>query len=177
MTITNTSNVLPPSNDDYNGWADFWHYKIGVNVIPADTKNKKPIVEWAQYQDNPISEWQHEKWKSENAFSRGIAVIAGKVWHRQDKKDYHLIELDADKKEAITEICTRDGRTISLQDMAQRTLVEQHADCLDRAHFYFYSPIPFPKKSADSVLGLEVKGSGDHGLMFCSPSMQRWLSL
>ena len=173
MTITNTSNVLPPSNDDYNGWADFWHYKIGVNVIPADTKNKKPIVEWAQYQDNPISEWQHEKWKSENAFSRGIAVIAGKVWHRQDKKDYHLIELDADKKEAITEICTRDGRTISLQDMAQRTLVEQHADCLDRAHFYFYSPIPFPKKSADSVLGLEVKGSGDHGLMFCSPSMHK----
>ena len=60
--------------------------QIGVNVIPADTKNKKPTVEWLQYQDNPISEWQHEKWKSENAFSRGMAVIAGKVWHRQNKE-------------------------------------------------------------------------------------------
>ena len=90
----------------------------------CDTKNKKPIVEWAQYQDNPISEWQHEKWKSENAFSRGMAVIAGKVWHRQDKKDYYLIALDADKIEAIKEICTRNGKTISLEQMAQITLVE-----------------------------------------------------
>lgn len=79
---------LPPL-DNYNGWADYHRYQIGVNVIPADTKNKKPTVEWVQYQDNPISEWQHEKWKSENAFSRGMAVIAGKVWHRQDKKDYY----------------------------------------------------------------------------------------
>jgi hypothetical protein len=40
--------------DDHNKWADYHRYQTGVNVIPADTKNKKPIVEWAQYQDNPI---------------------------------------------------------------------------------------------------------------------------
>jgi hypothetical protein len=38
-----------------------------------------------------------------------MAVIAGKVWHRQDKKDYYLVALDADKIEAINEICTRNG--------------------------------------------------------------------
>ncbi len=26
--------------DDHNGWADFWYYEIGANVIPADTQNK-----------------------------------------------------------------------------------------------------------------------------------------
>lgn len=82
---------------------------INTIIQLINTKNKKPIVEWTQYQDNPISEWQHEKWKSENAFSRGMAVIAGKVWHRQDKKDYYLVALDADKIETINEICTRNG--------------------------------------------------------------------
>lgn len=83
-------------------------------------------------------------------------------------KRYYLVVLDADKIEAIKEICTRNGKTISLQEMARKTLVEQHKDCLDRAHICFYSPIPFPKKSAYSVLGLEVKG-----LMFCSPSLHK----
>ena len=169
--MTQDSGGLPL--DDHNKWADYHRYQTGVNVIPADTKNKKPIVEWAQYQDNPIPEWQHEKWKSENAFSNGMGVIAGKVWHRLDKEGYYLTALDADKIEAINEICTRDEKTISLQEMAQRTLVEQHKDCLDKAHIYFYSPIPFPKKSADSVLGLEVKGLGAHGIMFCSPSIHK----
>jgi P4 family phage/plasmid primase-like protien len=99
---------------------------------------------------------------------KGNGSIAGKVLHRQDKKDYYFTVLDADKIEAIKEICTRNGKTISLQDMAQKTLVEQHKDCLDRAHICFYSPILFPKKGADSVLGLEVKG-----LMFCSPSLHK----
>ena len=28
------------SDADINAWADYWFYGIGVNVIPADTKNK-----------------------------------------------------------------------------------------------------------------------------------------
>ena len=84
-----------------------------------------------------------------------------------------MIALDADKIEAIKEICTRNGKTISLEQMAQITLVEQHKDCLDKAHIYYYSPIAFPKKSADSVLGLEVKGLGEHGIMLCSPSLHK----
>ena len=40
MTMTDTNNLAPPSNDDYNGWADFWRHKIGVNVIPAETQKK-----------------------------------------------------------------------------------------------------------------------------------------
>jgi hypothetical protein len=31
--------------------------------------------------------------------------------------------------------------------LSQKFLVEQHKDNPDKAHIYFYSPIPFPKKS------------------------------
>jgi hypothetical protein len=41
---------------------------------------------------------------------------------------------------------------------------------LHKAHIYFYSPIPFPQKVADTVIGLEVKSKGEHGTMFVSSS-------
>jgi hypothetical protein len=156
-----------------NEAADFWRYDIGVNVIPAETKNKKTSIQWSEYQDTPISEWQHEKWKKEGKFDNGTAIIPGKIWHREGKKGLYFVFLDADRRLAIDELCTRNGLTITLQEMAKKILVEQHEDDLDKAHLYFYSPIAFPKKSADSVLGLEVKGSGEHGIAFCSPSVHK----
>jgi Bifunctional DNA primase/polymerase, N-terminal len=153
--------------------ADFWRYDIGVNVIPADTKNKTTTVRWSEYQDTPISKWRHEQWKKEGAFNKGIAIIPGRVWHREDKRGFYFIFLDADKRQTIDELCTRNVKTITLQEMANKFLVEQHEDNLEKAHIYFYSPIPFPKKSADSVLGLEVKGLGEHGIAFCFPSIHK----
>jgi hypothetical protein len=44
---------------------------------------------------------------------------------------------------------------------------------LQKAHIYFYSPIPFPKKGSDSVLGLEVKGLGEHGIAYCANSTHK----
>ena len=34
--------------------AEFWYRKIGVNVFPADTINKKPLVDWKQWQNKPL---------------------------------------------------------------------------------------------------------------------------
>jgi hypothetical protein len=104
-----------------NESADFWRYDIGVNVIPADTKNRK-------------------------------------AWHREDRKDLYFTFIDADKQNAMEELCTKNEKRITLHEMAQKFLVEQHKDSPEKAHIYMYSPIPFPQKSADSVLGLEVKG-------------------
>jgi hypothetical protein len=41
--------------------------------------------------------------------------------------------------------------------MSKKLLVEQDKDNPQKAHIYFYSPIPFPKKSPDSTIGLEVR--------------------
>jgi hypothetical protein len=158
-----------------NESADFWRYDIGVNVIPADTVNKRPLVPWTEWQDRPIPEELHNRWKEERAFSNGIAIVPGKVWHSKEvnKNILYLIFIDTDKAIAIEEFCTREGKTVSLREVSQKFLVEQHADSPDKAHIYFYSPIPFPQKTADSILGIEVKGLGKHGIAFCFPSKHK----
>jgi hypothetical protein len=167
---SSSSSIAPTA---INEWADFWRFNIGVNVIPADTKNKRTNIRWAEWQDTPIPEELYNQWKEQGAFSYGIAIIPGKVWHREDKKDQYFTFLDADKQKAIDELCLRNGKTTTLQEMAQKFIVEQHRDNLQKAHIYFYSPIPFPKKSSDSVLGLESKGLGEHGIAYCANSIHK----
>jgi P4 family phage/plasmid primase-like protien len=164
---------LSEQKEYYNSWADFWRYVIGINIIPADTKAKKPIIKWSQYQNNPISEVQHIQWKTEGAFLKGMAIMPGKVWHRPDKTGEYFTIIDLDRAIAIKELCTRIDKTISLDIVAQKFLVEQHKDNLEKAHVCFYSKVPFPQKSSDSVLGMEVKGLGEHGIMYCSCSIHQ----
>ena len=90
----------------HNAWADFWRYYIGINVIPAQTKWKKTSVKWSPYQNAPIPEFQHIAWKSSGAFIEGMAIIAGRVWHRHDKADQYFTLIDLDKREAIQELST-----------------------------------------------------------------------
>src|SRR5712691_1711587 len=133
----------------------------------------------AEWQDKTIPEQVHNEWKANKVFSKGMAIIVGKIWHRSDKIGCYLASVDADNEVAIKEICTRNGdKTITLQDFANKTLVEQHKDNLNKAHFYFYSPRPLTKKSSDinaktttkTAPAIEVKGKGEHGMMFCTPS-------
>ena len=72
---------------DANNWADYWRYFIGANVIPANTREKTVSVSWKEYQNNAISDEQHNKWKVGRAFDNGMAVIAGKIWHNSLRKD------------------------------------------------------------------------------------------
>jgi hypothetical protein len=178
----------PPLND-FNGWADFWRYHIGVNVIPADTQNKVTYQSWSEWQNKPIPDKLHNEWKHTGAFNKGIAVILGKVWHNKEKLGLYLNGIDADNLKAIEEICTRNGRSISLNELAQWSLVEQHSDDTNKAHIYVYSLRPFAKKSSDktgsndlikqkitdsnAIPAIEVKGQGQHGILFCSPSIHR----
>lgn len=47
--------------------------------------------------------------------------------------------------------------------------MEQHDGDPNSFHVYFYSEIPFTDKSADSILGIEIKSNGK-GLLCCTPS-------
>ena len=145
------------NKSDYNLGADFWRYEIGVNVIPADTRNKRPSVEWSTFQDEPVPEELHNKWKSNGDFSKGIAVILGKIFHRKDRMEYYLACVDADNQKAITRCAQGMEKTITLRGFAEKTLVEQHKDDPNKAHFYFYSPRPLAKKSSDvAMLGDKI---------------------
>jgi putative DNA primase/helicase len=157
----------------HNSYADYWRYEIGVNVILAQTKLKKTSIKWMQYQNAPIPESQHTAWKNSGAFLDGMAIIAGKVWHRADKVGQYFTLIDLDKREAIQEFCIINGKSLSLEEIAEKFIVEQHTDDKTRAHIYFYSPIPFVKKSADSKTGIEVKGEGEHGISNCASSIHQ----
>jgi hypothetical protein len=157
----------------YNTFADFWRYDIGVNMIPANTKFKSTSIKWSQYQNTPIPEWQHTAWENSGVFINGLAIIAGKVWHRTDKANQYFTLIDLDNHEAIQDFCTINGKSLSLEEIAEKFIVEQHVDDRNRAHIYFYSPLPFVKKSADSKTGIETKGLGEHGISNCPPSIHQ----
>ena len=40
-------------------------------------------------------------------------------------------------------------------------------------HIVFYSSILFARKSADAVIGLEVKSLAEHGVLFCAHSIHK----
>ena len=168
---------------EINEWADFWRNEVGVNVIPANSITKKTFIKW---KDDPRGNWQiqpipqdiHDNWKNTDAFKDGLAVICGKVWHNESKKELYLCAIDADNQKGI-DVLSEQG----IGHIAKNTLVEQHPNTLDKAHFYFYTHKPMPKKSSDvvnlellekinknEIPALEMKGDGTHGIMYCTPS-------
>lgn len=176
-----TEQIFKTANDG----ADFWRYNIGVNVIPADTKSKikdptKTKYSWKQWQDKPIPEEIHEQWKKDGAFEKlGIAAIMGKVWHNKSKLGLYLCAIDCDNKTAIDEL-SKEG----LEKIARNTLTEQHKDSPNKCHIFFYTHKPVTAKSSDKnntelakkidaneIPAFEVKGLGEHGIMFVSPSI------
>lgn len=155
--------------DDHNGWPDFWRYSIGVNVIPADTANKKTNTEWIPWQNKLIPKELHDYWKHNHKFDNGLAVVLGRAWHKDPS--LYFWGMDPDNQKAIDIICTRNGEHTSLQELSKIFIVEQHEDDPTRSHIYGYSRKPYPKISANGIC--EVKSQGEHGIMFCTPSLHK----
>jgi DNA replicative helicase MCM subunit Mcm2 (Cdc46/Mcm family) len=160
---------------------DFWFYTIGVNVWPADTRNKSLSNSWKARQSEDMSSEEFEAMKQEGAYVRGAAVITGKVW-RGDYVGYYLNGIDLDNQKALDEICYsfKDGTPITPDQLAEQTLVEQHSNDPAKLHLYVYSKHPFKNKTSDAgkawfnkqtMPAIEVKGT--KSLMFCTPSMHK----
>ena len=170
--------------NDFNEWADFWRYNLGVNVIPANSRRKRPLVNWKEFQDKPIPEGLHNQWKNHSSFDNGIAIILGKVWHRNDRQDYYLNCIDVDNLKAIQELFTRNGKATTIEEFSKKTIIEQHRDNPNRLHLYVYTVgIPLRNKSSDvgrlsdnvdpdTIPAFEVKASS-HLLSFCCPGIHK----
>lgn len=104
--------------------------------------------------------------------------MTGKI-HKGKYENQYLIGIDCDNKKALDEILTRDGKPITLHDLANWTRVEQHKDDLNKAHIYIRSTKPFKNKGRDvrfaelesknEVPAIEVKC--EHFTMFTAPSI------
>ncbi len=166
---------MSPQSTILNDWSDFWFYEIGVNIIPANTREKNTSVGWSEYQNESIPEEVHEARKKNGYYNKGIALIPGKLW-RGPYEGKYLVAIDLDNKKAIEEFC-RNG----LEDLKKNTLVEQTANS-EKMHVYFIVDREIPNKASDKVdvtkstkiqvneiPAIEVKSNGK-GLMFCSYS-------
>ena len=38
---------MSPQSTILNDWSDYWFFEIGVNVIPANTKDKNTFENWS----------------------------------------------------------------------------------------------------------------------------------
>ena len=48
----NNSNTTDTMAEMMNKSADYWFYDIGVNVIPANTREKNVFIPWTPWQDS-----------------------------------------------------------------------------------------------------------------------------
>jgi MCM2/3/5 family protein/bifunctional DNA primase/polymerase-like protein len=170
--------------ETFTEWLDYWYYTIGANITPAITRQKYSFIPWKEWQSTPIPEETYKTWKESNKFKHGAQVLAGKL-HRGKYAGKYLIFVDLDNRKAIDELCQTSNPPLTLEQLAKTAIVEQHADNPNKAHVYFISEIPFPKKSsdvkgdlgdkiaADEIPAIEIKGEGSHGVALCSPSYHK----
>ena len=166
---------MSPQSTILNDWSDYWYYEIGINIIPANTREKTTFVSWSEYQDKPIPKEVHISWKENGHYNQGIALIPGPIWRGPFEGKY-LIAIDLDNNKAIEEFCRN-----NLEKLKQQTLVEQTANP-EKMHIYFIVEREIPNKASDKIgiskstkiqtneiPAIEVKSNGK-GLMFCSYS-------
>jgi hypothetical protein len=151
-------------------YAKYWYHEIRLNVIPFDTANKRSVLlTYTEYQNKRIPLTVFNEWIEKGLFEKGMAIFPGKIY-LDNNEEWYWVAIDLDSKKAIDEFCSIFGNDISLKELSEKFIVEQHKDNLDRAHLSLISPIPFPNKGVDSKIGLEIKSRGEHGIMFVAPS-------
>lgn len=150
---------------------NYWYYEKKVNVIPINWTNKKPNgVDWLPFKTNRIPHDLFEKWKKQGLFDNCYGIMLGPTYSEKDKM--YLIGVDCDTDKASKEFSTTNGKFWSNEVLSSKFRLEQHKDDPSSLHIYFFSPIPFPTKGADTKLGLEVKGSAEgSGYMVGAPSL------
>jgi len=169
-------NPLELNKASMNEVADFLRNELHVNVIPANpAKEKGSRLKWKRFQNECVSDEQHERWKAHGAFNNGIAVITGKTYHTNLDYPTYYTAIDLDNELAIKEFCALFGVDVTLQKLAKYLLIEQRPDDPRRAHVYLFSKKPFKKLDPISTTDnriipkIEIKGDSSTIMNVASP--------
>lgn len=127
-----------------NDWAKWWR-NVGAIPIPSYGIDKKPIIEtWKHLQNGKLPETQFEQWLSEDAYRNGIQIIVGKILNNYAKEGFYVNCIDLDNEAAIKEFLASFGPGATLEKLAEKFIIEQHAD-KTKAHVLFYSSRPLKR--------------------------------
>ena len=151
-----------------NEWANFWRLEVGVNVIPANTRNKKPLVTWKEFQAAPISLELHNEWIEKGMFKDGMAIICGEVFHNEEHRGRWLNAIDCDNLDGTNAMCST-----SVDMTASKTLVEQH-DNKQKCHILSYTDKPLKNRAINPKNKelIEVKSMGKN-ILYCSGGIHK----
>lgn len=124
---------------------DYFYYQMGINVIPTDSQNKRPLVNWKEWQNKVIPNDFYEKWKDNDLFKNGFALFTGRIWRGPNEGKY-LVCVDVDNNKGMQEFLSSFTEIKSIQELSQHTLVVQHEDAKnERAHIYMIVEKPIQK--------------------------------
>ena len=163
MTTTNTTSL-----GEMNKGARIW-WDRGLNVFPANSKEKATYEDWDAYHYKPIPQETFDKWIKKGKFLTGVSVSPGVVYRIPELEGYFAVCIDWDKIEGFNALFP--GKTV--KEVAQEEYIEWHDDDKNKGHLWAYVPIVFPKKNPDLILGLEVKGHNTQGVMVSWPSTHK----
>nr|MDQ6864693.1 hypothetical protein [Thermoproteota archaeon] len=160
--MTDTTGDYNNFSSEVNAEVDLRRYEQGYNTIPANSVAKKTWIEWKNgpinYQCNPISKEQHDKWKSENTFKNGYAVIAGQLWHGGNA-DLYGIWLDFDNFEAVKKYF---GSWDKVLELAKTRRIEWHQE---PAKLHYPLKIRRPITNRNLPIGIEIRAENE--LVYC----------
>ena len=92
------------TSEDY---INFWFREIGVNVIPFDTKNRRPILskeEHSKYFEYLMTLTEFNNFKENGYYGNGFVIKLGPV-ERGKYRGKYLNALDLDSQLTIEEVC------------------------------------------------------------------------
>jgi hypothetical protein len=193
MTLpSKLSSLHADDKSHYHSALDHWFYVLGVNLIPAITRNKNyhKDLTYKQWLTEEQSKEDYERLKTEGMYDDGVALVPYKIWRGQHSGKY-LLFIDCDNQLAIRELDTVLGKIMNKQysginDLAQDFVVEQHTDDSNKAHVYIIVEKAVadknstksvqvaltPKLQTNEIPSLEIRCNGK-GTAFCFPSIHK----
>jgi hypothetical protein len=80
-----------------NDGARYWREFIGLETLPAISREKKPPESWKKYQTEPASNEEFQNWLDNDRFKDGVCILPGKVRHRLDRSHLYFVVIDQQK--------------------------------------------------------------------------------
>jgi hypothetical protein len=143
--------------------ANYWFYDIGVQVIPFNTRERRPVlpkVEHTEFFERLMKVEEFNNFKDRGCYDNGFIIKLGQIEKGKYKGKY-LNALDLDNHRAIQEFCA--GRTLS--DLSKEMLVEQRPDDSSRCHILWFSNNPVKslgqqRPATEEGLNFSIKTKG-----------------
>lgn len=160
--------------DEANRYADFFHEKLGVEVIPCDSKRKGIwlLKEYAGYYSDDIPKEYFDHWKETGAFVYGIAVLCGKIRRGVCKGCYFNL-IDADNRKGV-ESMLKITRNKNIEELTKATLCESYEKSGYKVHIYvitFDKPLVTKNPNTDESDELpKIEVYGNHHTAIASNS-------